>query len=176
MPLFVLTVICGLLHIVIQQMLRLNANDPQIQIAEDLASSLSNGKQPVAFNGPDKIDIGKSLAPFIIVYDTKGNPTASNGTLEGSIPKLPSGVFEFATHRGKDIITWQPRHQVRIALVIIPCATGFVAVGRSLREVEARESNFQWMIGLVWGASVFIILMIFFGNRIGKKKQEALTK
>src|SRR5205809_377919 len=67
-----------------QQVLRQSANDPQIQMAEDLKAQIDNGKDPKTLVGQKGIDM-KSLSPFLIVYDDKLKPIASDANLNGDI-------------------------------------------------------------------------------------------
>src|SRR5882724_11555 len=141
----VITIIIGFTHIAIQQDLRQSANDPQIDIAESVASELAAGADPSFLIGNDsQIDIAKELSPFIIVFDGSGTPAASTATLDGKTPEPPVGVFAVAKAKGGNRITWEPQKGVRSAVVIVPYGgthPGFVLVGRSLREVEIRENN-----------------------------------
>ena len=163
----------GLIYVVVQQDLRQSANDPQIEISEDIASQLSMGKSPDAFDVNDKIDIGKSLATFYIIYDGDMKPLSSSGLLSQAIPKLPKGVFSYTRLYGEDRVTWQPQPDARIALVVVSYTipanigsstspVGFVAVGRSLREVEIRENNLLVMSLILWTISVVLISAIVF--------------
>jgi hypothetical protein len=155
-------VLCLLVYASTQQVLRQSANDPQIQMAEDAASLLSNGAEIAKIVPATNIDISKSLSPFIIVYNNSGNPIASGGTLHERTPVPPSGVFEHARMNGENRLTWQPESGVRIASVIVSCGgnnPGFVLAGRSLRETEVRESQMLSLSGI----SFVVILVISFG-------------
>lgn len=44
----VMTIVCGLLYLTLQQNIRMSANDPQVQLAEDAASALQNGQSAQA--------------------------------------------------------------------------------------------------------------------------------
>jgi hypothetical protein len=156
---FLLTIFCGLCYFLIQQDLRQSANDPQIQMAEDQV-------QPE--NLPS-IDISKSLAPFVIVFDEKGNPISSSGTLNGVIPTIPAGVFVYVRTSGggdlrptdivgEDRFTWQPENGVRIAAVVVRTNSGFILAGRNLREIEKREENALFVSGIAW---IFGIVGLF---------------
>ncbi|GAC1446776.1 MAG: hypothetical protein NVSMB56_08680 [Pyrinomonadaceae bacterium] len=160
---FIITALTALVYLAVQQSQRSAANDPQIQIAEDAAAALANNRQPKDFEAVEKIEISRSLAPFIIVYDAQGQPIASSGVLDGRMPTLPSGVFEFARNNQQNRISWQPRPGVRSALVIVHFrgqTEGFVAAGRSLREIEQREAYtlkaaaWCWLISLIATFSV----------------------
>ncbi len=71
---FAITGVCATIYWAVQQNYRQTANDPQIQMAEDASNSLSSSGKVGDFNTEIKIDISKSLAPFVIIYDVKGNP------------------------------------------------------------------------------------------------------
>lgn len=137
-----LVVVSGLVYLTTQQSLRSGANDPQLQVAGDLASQLGGGADPAALLGTAKVDLATSLAPYAIVFDDSGTPVASTAVLDGRTPVPPAGVLRAArAHRAE--LTWQPRSGVRSAIVVVPYhaagRAGTVVVGRSLTEVERRE-------------------------------------
>jgi hypothetical protein len=71
------------------------------------------------------------------------------------LPTPPDGVLEIARRQGANVVTWQPRPGVRIAAVFHDVNDGsgrVVLAGRSLREVEERESRLLVMSALAWGA------------------------
>ncbi len=149
----IVTVVCGLIFAAVQQDLRLSADDPQIQLAEDAAVKLSNAASPQSVISNDRIAIETSLAPFVAVYDTQKKVLASDGRLHGELPVPPLGVFEYARMKGEHHFTWQPEPGVRIAVVlkkIDGSEGGFVMAGRSLREVEKREDQLAGRIAIGW--------------------------
>src|SRR4249919_220504 len=127
------TALCGLVYVAVQQDLRTGANDPQQQIVEDAAARLDAGAAPTAIVGPGTVDIARSLAPFVVVYDGSGAVLATDGMLDGVAPRVPHGVLESARASGRDAVTWQPRSGVRVATVTVPWSGGTVLAGRSLR-------------------------------------------
>ncbi len=154
----VITLLSGLMYASGQQVLRWGANDPQIQMAEDAATALAGGQSPESVVPSIKIDIASSLAPFLVVFDDSGKVIASSGLLHGQFPALPLGVFDYVLRNGQDRITWQPELGVRSATVITRVGgahPGFVLAGRSLREVEKRESQLERLIGLGWLGTLF---------------------
>jgi len=148
------TLLTALVYVVVQQDLRLSANDPQIQLAEDAATALAGGQpaQSVA-NGPT-VDMAQSLGPYLIVFDDGGHPIAASGTLDGKVPAPPAGVFTYVAAHGEERLTWQPRSGVRVAAVVVRYAgaasSGYVLAGRSLREVEQREDQLLALAALAW--------------------------
>jgi len=154
-------------HVITQQMLRQTANDPQIQLSEDIASTLAEGKDATALL-PRKIELTNSIAPFVIIYDKSGNVVSSTVRLSGKIPELPQGVLEYTKATGQNRLTWQPATNVREAVVVTYFnnkSEGYVLAGRSLREVEIREDNILRLAGMGWLATVigsFIVIFLFF--------------
>jgi len=142
--------VLGAMYIIVQQNYRMSANDPQIQMSEDAARALNTGAEPASLVNGNKIDIAQSLAPFMVIYNLAGKPVASSGYLNGQMPNLPPGVFEYVKNHGEDRITWQPGAGVRNAAVINKYDQGFVMAGRSLREIENRIDNLTKQAGLAW--------------------------
>jgi len=148
--LVVITALCGLVYVSVQQSLRQGANDPQIQMAEDAARALGNGAGVESIVPAAQVDMNNSLAAFLIIYDAEGRPQAGSGLLDGSLPEIPKGVLEYAGQNGQNRVSWQPEDGVRIAAVVTPYEDGFVLAGRSLREVEKRELQVQGFAAAVW--------------------------
>jgi hypothetical protein len=139
-----ITGLVGLCYAAVQQDIRQSANDPQIQIAEDIAAKLADGQSVQNVVPSEKVDVAKSLTPYIIVFDATGKPLASSAQLDGQTPTIPAGVIDDVKQNSEDRITWQPQSGVRSAIVITPfkgSTSGFVLVGRSLREVEILEDH-----------------------------------
>jgi Mg2+/citrate symporter len=74
--------------------------------------------------------------------------------------RLPAGLFEHAKKNGMHSVTWQPEKGIRMALVLVHVHSPiveFVAVARSLREVETREYNLSIMAFIAWIACIILI-------------------
>lgn len=168
LPLAVAIAGLGLLaYTISQQVYRMSANDPQIQMAEDGASALSGGAEVISIVPASKVDIAHSLAPFIIVLDDSGNVLGSNADLNGKVPPIPAGVLDYVRKTGEDRITMQPQPGVRFAAVITRftgSTNGFVLAGRSLREVEKRSDNLLRLSALAilvtWIASLVVVILV----------------
>ena len=139
---------CGLVYLVPQQMLRQSANDPQIQMAEDAAAALARGEPMSSLVPSTSVEISQSLAPFVMIFDDAGLVLASSARLHGQTPILPLGLLDFVKAHGEDRVSWQPESGVRMAGVIVRAPSGYVLAGRSLREVEMRESQVELLSGL----------------------------
>jgi len=156
----IITIIFGVVYATVQQNYRSGADDPQIQIACDINLKLHEGKAINSFFA-DSVSIAQSLSPFVVLYDANGKPQCSSGYLNGKMPELPRGVFDFAKANGEHNVTWQPQRGVRMAMVIVTSNSspvGFVAAGRSLQEVEIREHNLITMIFIGWILCIALIL------------------
>lgn len=155
--------LCGLVYVTAQQVLRQTANDPQIQLAEDLAAALGRGVGPTNVVPPGVVDPSKSLTTFASVFDANGVPLASSAQLNGQVLAPPIGTLQAAKTSGENRLTWQPRPDVRLAAVIVPyassSASGFVLVARSLREIEVRESRMLQYALAAWLACVAVSIL-----------------
>lgn len=172
------TILSGLIYVAVQQDYRINANDPQIQIAEDASAQLSQGAPTQSLVPQSPVDIATSLDPYITIFDEKGNIVATSASLNGTKPSIPSGVFDYVSKHGEERFTWQPKPGVRQAVVVRHYSgtnPGFVLVGRSLREVEIRIDNLTAMTGAAYLASLLASLflvwlsVIVFSEKIQKE-------
>jgi hypothetical protein len=161
----IITLFCGLVYLVVQQDLRMGANDPQISLAEETAHDISIASSVAAqrsvlgmLQGPltldlngQRTDIAESLEPYVIVYDASGNPVASTAELDGKIPSPPSGVFAYTLANGEDRLTWQPRDGIRQAIVVssfsgivppsaVEMENGLTATTTTVKGVAANSS------------------------------------
>ena len=100
---FVTSVLSLLIYVSIQQSLRIGANDPQIQMAEDTVVFLQSGHSVDQVIPKNNVNISKSLAPYIIIYDQNGNPIVGNGKLHGILPKLRYCV---ESRNADDMVRW----------------------------------------------------------------------
>lgn len=148
------TLLCGIVYVTIQQTYRMEANDPQVQIAEDIRATLEQGTKPEQIVGQTKVDIGTSLDTFVDIYGADKNIVASSATLNGTVTSIPTGVLDAATKKGETRVTWQPQKGVRIAAVVTKYKDGYVLVGRNLREVESRVSKHGFNILIGWAVTM----------------------
>ena len=99
------------------------------------------------------IDISKSLAPYVIIYDASEKPIASGAVLDGKTPNPKKEAFDFAKKTGENRFTWEAKKGVRSAVVLAYYKgkdSGFVLAGRSLKEVEKRESQLGAQVVIAW--------------------------
>lgn len=166
-----LTLVCDLSAILVHQTFRQGANDPQIQIAEDMASAFANNqftdeiiKSSFQEFMPTKtqVNIATSLSPWIQIYTEGGEVMESSAvvTEAQTTPKIPKGIFETVQKKGEDRITWQPKKGIRQAIVVTKFSglkNGYIVAGRSLFEVEKRLVNMNWIIAIAWAVMMMVI-------------------
>ena len=150
---------------VAQTVLRSEANDPQLQLAEDAAAQLSQGQAATKLIGRD-VDLATSLAPFLVIYDRQGQVLGSSGRLDGQIPTLPAGVLHGVLAGGERTVTWQPQSGIRVAAVVVGTDQGYVLSGRSLREVERRTRDLETFILVAWMLSIGLLGLTFLLSRL----------
>ncbi len=157
-----LVVVVWFAYAAMQQSYRLNANDPQIQFAGDVAAQMSAGSLPedAIDTRAIKVDPSKSLDTFAAIVDSNGTVTASDMTLNDATAVPPKGVLAASSLTHQNRITWQPQAGTRIALVVQAYKhdnnSGYVLVGRSLKEVEVREDMLFWMATAATGAVILL--------------------
>jgi hypothetical protein len=161
----VISAFCLLVYAAVQQAYRQEANDPQIQMAEDAAYALDHGKSIDEIVPSETVDMSLSLAPFYIIFNSEEQPVAASGILNDSLQTVPNGVLGYAETNGENRLTWQPQPGTRIAAVIVPYKDGFVLAGRNLREVEIREDQVFQFAAITWVlAMVATLVVIAFGE------------
>ncbi len=156
------TILVAFIYGAVQQVHRSTANDPQLQVSRDMSDRINHGDSISKWFTTDTVDISQSLCVFKTLYNYNAEPVMSTGLLNGKKPSLPSGVFELARTRGENRFTWQPEGGVRVAMVLKSVrspAYSFLAVGRSLLEVEKRERSLLTMAVVSWLLCVGIIML-----------------
>jgi len=156
-----------LVYAAVQYTLRQDANDPQIQLAQDGAAILGKGGSPADVVNDSPVDVTASLAPIVIAYQGDGRVAAINGSFGSATPVPPAGTFAYARTHGQNRFTWQPQPGTRLAAVLVYSGDshpGYVLAARNLREVETRENQVQFASAAVLSALLIfgvVVLVIF---------------
>jgi len=159
----IITLLCGIVYITVQQVYRSSANDPQLQLAEDAANALNKGADPKSLvSATSAIEISQSLSPYLIIYNASGNIIAGSATLNGKPFKIPQGVIDYIQKNGRDAATWRPAPGVRQAMVGFSTANkAYITVaGRSLRNVEERISLLGEQVLFGWAMSLLGMFVV----------------
>jgi hypothetical protein len=165
------TLVCGLIGVVVQQLHRQGANDPQIQIAKEMSDAFLNNqfteetlKSSFETFVPSKIQVHleTSLSPWIQIYDASGENMHSSAVTSDaqSVPHVSKGVFASVDKHGERRITWQPKKGIRQAIVVTKFSglrNGYIIVGRSLAEAENRIGSMWMFIGIEWFVMMVLI-------------------
>ncbi|MFA5991482.1 MAG: hypothetical protein WC794_04540 [Candidatus Doudnabacteria bacterium] len=165
LPLAVAIIIMSsLVYVVAQQSYRNAANDPQIQIAQDITTALNKGDvQADAIVPPTSTsEMSSSLATFVTIFSATGTPVGSSVAVDGKLPTIAEKILVAAKKSGESRITWQPKPGLRIATVITSyknsTASGFVLAGRSLKETDIRIAQ----LGIITAITTLIALILSF--------------
>jgi hypothetical protein len=151
----VATILVGTAFTIGQQIVRGDANDPQVRLAEDAAARLQAGATPAGVIPPRETEMATSLAPWILVYGPDRRMLAGSATLDGKPAEYPTSVFDNSPPGGQShAVTWQPRSGVRAASVVVGFKGGWVVAGRSLRLVEERETSLGQLAVAGWLAAL----------------------
>lgn len=133
----IVTIIFMSVYVIGQQIIRLSANMPQIEMAEDIAQKLNNGARLVdVLPEGEKVNPAVSSAAFVVIFDKKKNVVAYSGEIDGKIPTVPEGVLKQTPKKGYNAVTWQPKENVRLASVEVRANDYYVLTARSLAEPE----------------------------------------
>lgn len=149
---FLLTFTCMLTYVVMQQSLRLGANELPKQFASDAVIQLENGENPAILFSKNKIDISKSPDTFVMVFDNNQNLVSSSATMGGKQLSYPKGVLDYVAHNGEDRVTWQTTAGLRFASVAMKYNHGYVVTARSLSFTESLIDTLGKLILMAWAA------------------------
>jgi hypothetical protein len=160
------TVIFGAIFGTGHQIIRGDANDPQIEVTTQVADILSQGVPPEAILGnAEMVDMGTSNAVFVMIFDKDHQVVGSSAQLDGQTPTPPNEAFEAANNAGSGDhrFTWEPKEGVRIAAVLKKVDdNNYVLAGRSLAETDARIQTLAYCTLIGWAiAVVFAVLLAF---------------
>jgi hypothetical protein len=153
-----------LVYATVQQTYRSAANDPQMQLARDIADDIKYTRS-YRYYLDNAVDPRQSLGTFMQLYNENGQLLFSGGTIHGKAPQIPKGVLDNAKQYTENAVTWQPTADVRLASVTeytMRPDTAYVVVARSMMEVENREARLTQMIMLIWTIGVGIIAVHWF--------------
>jgi len=139
--------LCVLVYVSVQYNVRSTANNPQIEISQNIATELAASNETLTPTdlSASAIDPNKTLGTFYMVFDANQALLASTANFNGQSLVPPAGVFDNAKAKGDNRITWQPSKDLRLAIVVAYFKgeknEGFALVGRSLKETEKVTNN-----------------------------------
>jgi hypothetical protein len=132
----------------VQQVMRQDGNDPQVQLAEDVAAAMDAGATSADIVPQTSVDMSKSLSPFVLIYDKSNKLSGSDAVIGTAKPEIPSDILDTARSSGSHRFTWEPQSGTRAAVVAMKDKNeNIVVVGRSLREIESRTQQMMMLFG-----------------------------
>ncbi len=161
------TLLSAIIYAVAQHSMRISANEPQAQMANDIGVQL--GKVSTIIPPATQVDIATTYGPFTQVYSDSGDLLTSEGLLQGSAPHIPQGVLNYARDHGLHKLTWQPAANVRLAAVVSYFhgpQSGFVVVARSLAQTEKNEVDLIEEMLFGWLGTLLITWLATYLTRV----------
>ncbi len=137
---FIVAVFFIFTYIALQQYMRMSANDAPAEIVKNIDLALSEGALPSQFNSTHPVEIDKSLSLYVIIYDANGRPISGTGALNGNYPIPSSDVFAYTRSHQIDKFTFEPKPQLRHAVVMTyhdGTTPLYILAGHSLEQVES---------------------------------------
>ena len=166
-----ITLLCGIVYVIAQQEYRMAANEPQEQLASEVAAKITAGATPSAVVSGTSVDIVRSEGVFTVVYDGQAKALAGIVVMDGTSVSVPAGAVTYALDHGTNRVSWQPKVGIREALVLKKVNSGtVVVVGRSLREPERRIESMGMTVGFGW---VVTLLVTFLAVAVGERRGKA---
>lgn len=160
-PLFgavlIIFVVFGTIQSAVAGVVRMNANWPQVQIAQDSVVKIDSGATPQSLIG-STVDISRSLAVFTNIYDRTGRPITGAGYIEGKIAQIPRSVLKPSDNLSYSAVTWQPKSSLRIAAVVVRAKNYYIVSGRSLAEAD---KSVEEVSRLTLAGAIFSLLTVY---------------
>jgi len=154
------TLVFGTMYGLVQQQNRQQANDMSAIVANETAAHVEANPKLTGID-LNPINLRTSRAPFIDVYNKKGELVAGSGLLDGKIARLPVGVVEHAQSGKPHTVTWAPDKDVRIATVIVATNNYYVVGGQSLKSAESRMDSLTLLWAIGYGIAVVLAVGSF---------------
>jgi hypothetical protein len=165
---FLVSLFSGLVFIATQQSLRLSANDPQVQITQDILNSLSQGADPKQLS-VTTVDMANTTSAFVIIYDNNQKAVGTTVELDKKTPVPPSQAFEKTKNNNENRFTWEAKKGLRQATVMVKYKDGYVLAGKSLGEIENRINVILRIVGIAWIVGIAATTLAFLFTRTRKQ-------
>lgn len=142
--------------------LRQQANDPQVEVTEQVAGIMRQGAPLDAIvSGAEQIDLATSDTLFVALYDKDKNLAGATATVNGQPLSIPAESFDQASVNGGYRFDWVVTDGREIAGVMKQVDDlGYVVAGRSLAEYELRVAPLFRPLLIGWIASILLSLFL----------------
>ncbi|HAG27614.1 TPA: hypothetical protein DCG61_02440 [Patescibacteria group bacterium] len=141
---------------------RQQANDPQIEVTEQVAGIVRQGVPIDAIvSSAEQIDLNSSKALFVMIFDNERSLAGSSAQLNGEAPSVPSEVFDKTNEMGEYRFDFEPSESLKFAGVMKKIDdSAYVLAGRSLSEMETRAAALEQPLWIGWIISVLLSLLL----------------
>lgn len=142
--------------------LRQQANDPQVEVTEQVAGIIRQGAPLEAIvSGAEQIELTQSDALFVTIFDKDKNIAGSTAVVNGQSLSVPAQNFDLAKAQGDYRFDLEVAEGRKMAAVLKPIDdSAYVLAGRSLAEFEKRADTLSLPIWIGWGISVLLALVL----------------
>lgn len=156
------TLIFGSIYVAGNQILRSLADDPQVEVVEQVANLMKQDIPLEAILGQaEQIDISENNGLFVMIFDKDKKLVGSSAVIGEETPQLPTESFDTANASTGNRFTWKPKEGIRSAVVLKQIGDkGYAAAGKSLKETDYRTRNMATAIVLAWTLSLLTSLAL----------------
>lgn len=153
----ILTGVFSTMYVLVQQQGRMLANDTPTLLATQVAKQLDAGLGLSSVN-MGATDLANNPVPFVIVYDKQGKAVGGSGYLGQKLAVAPKSMLQHAKSNRNNVVTWQPKADVRIASVTVAAKDYYVLGGQSLKATEDHATHLLKLTALGYVASVVVLV------------------
>lgn len=142
--------------------LRQQANDPQVEVTDQVANIIRQGAPlDVIISGAEQVDLSKSGALFVMIYDKDKNLVGSSAVLNGQPLSLPVEALDKAKGFNDYRFDWEVSEYVKAAAVVKAVdEIGYVVAAKSLAEYENRANTLSQPLWIGWAVSIILALVL----------------
>lgn len=143
----------------------MQANDTPTLLATQVAKQLDAGLGLDSVN-MGATDLAKNPVPFVIIYDKQGKAVGGSGYLDSKLAVAPKGMLQHAKTNRNNIVTWQPKDNVRIASVTVATKDYYVLGGQSLKSTEEHASKLFGLAAIGYAVALMTGLLYVAASRL----------
>ncbi|MEI6728811.1 MAG: hypothetical protein WCK98_04165 [bacterium] len=172
LPTILLTLVFVTILATAQSVIRTESNEELYTKGVDYRTVLQSGQPSNQLKSLEAVDPYESLSAIVVLYDVNQNVLGSNIVKSREVPKIPSGVLDYARSNNVNRVTWQPYSDLRLSAVAYKVSgnfNGFVVVAKNQEYTNARINIISKYVGVAWIASLVILLFI---NTLKDEKNE----
>jgi len=147
------TVVIGTCYGMVQQSIRLSANDAPRQAIDAYVANRDASQSNFT-----RINLAADSNVFVLVYDSNGKPVGGDGYLDDKPAVIPIGVLQHAKDGHENAVTWQPKSDVRLATVVAKDGNQYIMTGQSLKMYEERIHTVGQVAFAGWVMSMLVIV------------------